>query len=85
MPWLRPHSLACSRVPLVQSVDTAQIDVADRHLPASLRSPGGEEEPPPLLRVDAGAEGTVEVLVGGWLENILSQFGGESDGDSGVR
>ena len=80
-----PFPCACSRVPLVQSVDTAQIDVADRHLPASVRYSGGEEEPPPLLRVDAGAEGTVEVLVGGWLENILSQFGGESDGDSGVR
>ena len=33
----------------------------------------GEEHRPPLLKVDAGT-GTVRVLVGGWLDNILGQF-----------
>ena len=48
-------------------LDTALIDVADRKVPTQ----GGE--PVPLLRIAAGSSGTVRLMVGGWLENILKE------------
>lgn len=50
------------------TTDTFQVDVADRFVP---KTPDGT--PPVLLSLDAGG-GRVELLVGGWLDDILSGF-----------
>ena len=52
-------------------VDTAQIDVADRIVPAGLVDDALSSAP--TLRVSAGA-GRVELLVGGWLDGSPPLF-----------
>lgn len=54
------------------TIDTFQVDVADRFVPKTNESGNDRAAPLPLL-LDAGG-GRVELLVGGWLDDILSGF-----------
>ena len=59
------------------SLDTFQVDVADRFVP-KMDASGNDGEVPLQLLLDAGGgstrAGRVELLVGGWLDDILSGF-----------
>lgn len=59
------------------TIDTFQVDVADRFVPKT-ESSGTDEVSPLHLLLDAGdgraGGGRVELLVGGWLDDILSGF-----------
>ncbi len=59
------------------SVDTFQVDVADRFVP-KMDASGNDGMVPLQLLLDAGGgstrAGRVELLVGGWLDDILSGF-----------
>lgn len=58
------------------TVDTFQVDVADRFVPKTGPSGDDDKAAPVLLLLDAGGgaaeAGRIELLVGGWLDDILS-------------
>ena len=70
------------------SVDTFQVDVADRFVP-KVDASGTNENVPLRLLLDAGdgttQVGRVELLVGGWLDDILSGFSVSNDSEPQAR